>query len=115
MSEEKLKNLIQKYPECESIFKDILSWFLENPDKKDFMLSELDLDLRHNEEELDYAFYILRKNKIVKQIFIILDNEGRKAGEDYDQVIDIPDSVDSITGYSVDTKKTLPVPFFKRP
>jgi len=115
MSEEKLQNLIDAYPDYSSILRTILQWFITHPNQrhvsKDLFYTER---FSFSREEIDVAFTLLKESLILKRTFQILDDTGTKVGKDYDNFEDIPPYLDTMWGEKRNTSDLFVVPCYFR-
>ncbi len=109
MSEEKLKILVKKYPDYSGIFETVFNWFVKNPDK-DIRIDSL--YTLYPPVEIDVVFFILKKEKIVRTIYRVLDVDGTKIGDDFNDLNDIPDVLDGVWGNPINTKDLSVVPHY---
>ncbi|CAM1360707.1 hypothetical protein TPENAI_20047 [Tenacibaculum litopenaei] len=112
MSEEKLKNLAEKYPEYKDVFEDVFNWFREHPTKIDIR-ADFFYDT-HSEQSVDFAFFLLETEEITETIYRVIDENGAKIGKDFNSISEIPETIDDVWGRSIETKQALIMPYYMR-
>lgn len=112
MSEEKLKNLVSKYPDYKGVFEDVFKWFKGHPDKQ-AIRADLFYD-SHPEQKVDFVFFVLESENITETIYRVLDDHGSKLGDDFNEINEIPESLEDTWGKSIRTDEALIMPYYMR-
>ena len=112
MSEEKLQNLVDKYPNYKEVLEDVFQWFKNHPSQSDIR-ADLFYD-KHAEQDVDMVFFILESENLTETVYRVLDTDGTKIGKDFNNLSEIPEIIDDVWGRTVKTKDALIMPYYLR-
>lgn len=113
MSEEKLKNLIDTYPKYAPIFRAVHTWFVTHPKQRGVSLDSFySKKYNFSREEIDIAFFLMKQTAIVKPIYRVLDDDGTRIGQDFDNIEEIPQYVDTMLGEKKSIDDVFIVPYY---
>jgi len=120
MSEEKLQNLAEKlqnlakeFPEYSGIFSAILVWFQTHP-----KINAISMDAMYSSSygfskvEISIAFSIMKHKSVLKTIYRVVDEDGSKIGRDFNDIEEIPETVDTMLGEKKLVRDVFVVPFY---
>ncbi len=113
MSEEKLQNLVDKYPQYSRVFREVLNWFATHPKQKE-VSQELFYTTKYkfSKEEIGIAFYLLIEQSVIRRKYRVVDEDGSRFSQEFENIDEIPRYVDTMFGEKKDTKDMSVVPFF---
>ncbi|WP_282031576.1 hypothetical protein [Winogradskyella eximia] len=114
MSDEILQNIFNKdgnFGEFAPMISKVIEWFSENPHG----------DLRPDKFYsifpryfVDSSFYILQQKGILKHFYRVIDSDGIKIGDDYENINDIPDVVFNELDKPVNINEVTIVPYYTK-
>lgn len=113
MSEKKLNNLAEEYPEYSKIFEEIIDWFSQHPNQKAISMDYFYSDkYPFSISDINISFMLLQKNSVLKSIYRVIDNDGSKIGTDFNKIEEIPEELDNMKGEKKRKSEVAIVPFF---
>lgn len=113
MSEERLLNLANEYPEYSGVFQAVLGWFDSHPNANAISMDQFYSNkFNFSREQLKIAFMIMKEKSIIVRFYRLFDDDGSKIGKDYFSKDEIPIRVDTLLGELKDTKDISIVPYY---
>jgi hypothetical protein len=113
MSEEKLQNLVDKFPQYTQVFQAVFNWFITHPKQRDVsMESFYTSKYSFSREEINIAFILMKEIDMVRTIYRVIDDRGTRIGRDFEKIEDIPPYVDTMWGEKKKIEDVFIVPFY---
>lgn len=109
MSEEKLKSLVDKYPDYSDVLESIFDWFKKNQSKN---IRASQFYTSYSPARVNITFYILNSENVLNTVYRVIDYDGTKIGMDFKNVSEIPDTLDNVWGDTILKKDASIVPFY---
>ena len=113
MLDEKLQNLAKEFPEYSDVFDAVLVWFESHPN-----INAISMDTFYSnkfgfsESHISIAFTIMKHTKILTTIYRVLDEDGSKIGRDFNEIDEIPSTLDTMSGQKKEIEDVFIVPYY---